>query len=105
MVRTFLALVIKYLMTFAFAWLAFVWIHQNPLGTVAFVALIAGAASYFLGDTLILPAFGNVIFYLAAAVTPDLTVDVRSLFGFGLLIGVGEYFFHKYLESSEKVEP
>lgn len=115
--RTLLALVVKYLMTFVFAWLIFGMMLSNSMTTIALVALIATAGNYFLGDLLILPAFGNIVaaigdgllgvatFYLAAVVTRDLAVDVRSLFLFGVLILIGEYFFHRYLLSSEKVEP
>ena len=115
--RTLLALVVKYLKTFAFAWLSFGITLSTPTGTIALAALIATAGNYFLGDLLILPAFGNVVaaigdsllgvatFYLGALVTRDLAVDVRSLFLFGVLILIGEHFFHRYLQSSEKVEP
>jgi len=115
--KTFWALVAKYIMTFVLAWLTFGMMLDNPLGTIAMVALLATVANYFVGDSLIYPAFGNIIaaigdgllaaaiFYLAAFVTPNFTVDVQSLVLYGVLVLLGEYFFHRYFAASEEVEP
>ncbi len=117
MSRTLLALLGKYLMTLVFAFLTIGLMGQNSTGTILTLALIATAGNYFMGDALVLPAFGSVIaalgdgllaaavFYIASVALRTLRVDVRSLFFFGALIAVGEYFFHRYLLSTPEVEP
>lgn len=72
------------------------------------LALIITIVAYILGDLLILPAFGNlsasisdgIIAFLITWLTPfvvtRITITAGTALTVGVLVGVGEYFFHKY---------
>jgi hypothetical protein len=117
MSRTLMALIMKYIMTYAIAWIALSVMDTNPIGTVAVVALVAAAANYLIGDLLILPTFGNVIASIADGLTGALVVLAANVVGYlpsvnagsllilGILVAIGEFFFHRYLEQSEEVAP
>ncbi len=114
---TFSALLVKFLMTFVFAGLSFTYFTANPLGWVFGVALIATTINYLIGDLLVLTSLGSIVASLgdgvmAAAVAyvmnlfvPVFTTTFGSLVLFGILVTIGEYFFHQYLEKKAEVEP
>ncbi|HBV96000.1 MAG: hypothetical protein JL50_05130 [Peptococcaceae bacterium BICA1-7] len=117
MSKTSVALIVKFVMTFVAAAIAFMILERNALGWVALVALAGTILNYLLGDLVILPRFGNIVASLGdgvlAAVTayvvdlivPGFTTTWAALAAFAVLVAVAEYFFHAYLRRSEKVAP
>ncbi|MEW6182883.1 MAG: DUF2512 family protein [Bacillota bacterium] len=117
MSKTGSALLVKLVMTFVFASATLGFIRGNTWGWVIVVAIIATALNYLVGDLLVLPAFGNIVAaigdglmgvitaYVVDLLVPAFRTTLLSLLIFGVLIALGEYFFHQYLLRSEKVEP
>lgn len=115
--KTATALLIKFAMTFVFAAVAFMSLHNNTWTWVFVVALVGTALNYWVGDLMVLPRFGNLVASLGDGIMAALVayiVDLlvipfntalTSLALFAILVAVGEYFFHQYLGRSEKVEP
>jgi hypothetical protein len=116
MSRTTIALIVKFLLTTIFGALAFRSLG-NSWGMLLMVAVLGTALNYLLGDLVILPATNNVVASIAdgllAAVTayavdklsPAFRTSFGSLLLFGVLIAVGEFFFHRYLVADRKVAP
>lgn len=116
-VNTFYALVVKFLMTFVASLVAFSLFDVNPWSWPFVVALVGTVVNYLIGDLLVLPAFGNVVAsvgdgimaailaWIVSFVIPAFTLNIVSLVIFAILIAIGEFFFHRYLESSKKVAP
>jgi len=119
MSKTATALLVKFIMTFVFALLALSLLVDNNSWTWSFwVALLGTAVNYVVGDLLVLPKFGNIVATVGDGVMAALTAYIidylvptafqtsfTALILFGVLVAVGEYFFHQYLRRSEKVEP
>lgn len=115
--NTFRVLLVKFIMTFIMAIVAFSFFDVNPAGLVLLVALIATAGNYLVGDMYVLPAMGNVmasigdgilgaiLAYIVSLVTAAFDVSIASLFIFAVLIAAGEYFFHPYLLRAKNVAP
>ena len=115
--QTIWSLLVKFVMTFVFAALAFFYLMTNPIMSVFWVALAATVINYLVGDLMVLPAFGNtvasigdgimagLVAYVAALATPMFTAPLNALLIFAVLVGIGEYFFHQFLKNSEKVAP
>jgi len=115
--NTFRVLLVKFIMTFIMAIVAFSFFDVNPSGFVLLVALIATAGNYLVGDLYVLPAMGNVtasigdgilgaiLAYIVSLVTTAFDASLASLFIFAVLIAVGEYFFHPYLRRTKNVAP
>ncbi|MFZ5642056.1 MAG: DUF2512 family protein [Bacillota bacterium] len=117
MSKTATALLIKFAMTFIVAAASFAILEENSWGWVALLAVAVTALNYFLGDLFILPRFGNIVAAVSdgilgaitaaiiAAFVPDFRVTLATLALFAILLAIGEFFLHKYLRRSEKVEP
>lgn len=117
MSKTTTALLVKFVMTFIAAVVAFSFVDGNAWGWVAVVALTGTVLNYLLGDLVVLPKYGNVAASvgdgLLAALTayvfdlliPAFDTSFASLALFAILVAVAEYFFHDYLRRSEKVAP
>lgn len=117
MSKTATALVIKFIMTLAFAWIAFGFVEGNAFSWILTLGIIATAANYLLGDLIVLPKFGNIVAsfgdgvmgalvaYIMALLVPAFLVSGVSLLIFLILIAIGEYFFHQYLLKTDKVAP
>jgi hypothetical protein len=117
MSNTTTALLAKLIMTFIFAVIAFGFVDNNMWSWIFWVALVGTVVNYLVGDLLVLPSLGNIIAsigdgamgalaaYIISQLAPAFRVSSTSLFLFGVLIAIGEYFFHQYLRSSEKVAP
>lgn len=115
--RTSMALLVKFLLTFVMALVVFNFFLENSLSWVLLLAILATALNYLIGDLLILPAMGNISASIADGVMAAITAYVldilvrefntnwAALLWFGILIAIGEYFFHIYLQSDEKVAP
>lgn len=116
MSQTSKALLVKFLMTFVVAALAFRTLGST-WSSILFLAVAGTILNYLLGDLLILPAAGNLVAsvadgglaaltaYLIDRVSTGLKTTSGRLMLFAVLIAVGEYFFHRYLIKSPKVAP
>ena len=117
MSKTTNALLFKFLMTLVFAVIAFSLIGGNAFKWVLLVAILGTVVDYLVGDLFILPQVGNLIAsaingvlaaliaFLASMAIPAFITRTFPLVVFGVLIAVGEYFFHQYLLKTEEVEP
>ncbi|MCL4517384.1 MAG: YndM family protein [Firmicutes bacterium] len=117
MSKTATVLLVKFIMTFLFAAVTLGFIRGNTWGWVFLAALLGTVLNYLIGDLWILPNFGNMVASIADGLLGGLTAYIVSLLFpvfrtnftalaiFGVLIAVGEYFFHQYLLRSEKVAP
>lgn len=115
--NTFLALLVKFVLTFVLAAIAFRFVDANSWGWIFTVALAATVMNYLVGDLLVLPALGNVvasvgdglmgalIAYAVAFLMAPFSVSFAGLATFAVLVAIGEYFFHQYLRSAERVAP
>lgn len=117
MSKTTWALVVKFLLTLASAFIAFQMFDNNSFGWILGVSLIGTILNYLIGDLYILDNFGNLAAsiadgglaamtaYLMSVMSEGNNIGISSLLVFGLLVAVAEYFFHRYLLSTKKVEP
>lgn len=117
MSKTTTALLIKFVMTFILAVIAFSSIADNRMQWPLLVAIFGTALNYLLGDLYILPKYGNIVAsagdgilaaltaYVIDLVVPAFRTTLTSLIVFAVLIAVGEYIFHRYLLRSDKVAP
>lgn len=117
MSKTTKAMIVKFLLTLAAAFIAFQMFDNNSFGWVLGVSLLGTILNYLIGDLYILPNLGNLSASIAdgglAAITAWLmgtmvrgnNVGTSSLLIFGLLVAIAEYFFHRYLLNTKKVEP
>lgn len=110
-------LIIKYAMTFILAVITLGLIDRNPWSWVLAVSITAATLNYLLGDFYLMPRFGNAVTSAANGVLAVLTAYIAdfiiqyfrtgpaSLAAFGVLVAVGEYFFHRYFMRSGEVRP
>lgn len=113
MSQNVIAIIVKFLITLALAWAVFGLINNAAFGWILTLAVIATAVNYVVGDLLALPRYGNIVAaagdgIMAAvvaailhAVFPGVQATAASLVLFAVLIGVAEYFFHRYLLTTE----
>jgi len=113
------ALVVKYILTAVVAWIAFGLLTRNSWAQILTLALVVTLVNYLIADMLVFRVAGNVVAavvdgavaaFLAWLMTMGLlvramTVTTTALGVFGVLVAVGEYFFHLYLPKPEKVGP
>ncbi len=124
MMDKLIALIVKFLFTFAAAWLAFGYIGGNALSWIILTTLAVAVLNYFIGDLIILPSFRNIvasildgllgaitaflIYLLAGVIQPNNQIanvfrtNLFTLVFFAVVIAIIEYFFHKYLLQSNK---
>lgn len=112
-----MTLIVKFLLTFAAAWVAFGIIEGNSLTYILILALIGTILNYVLGDLFVLPNFGNIIASIgdgglaavAALVLSAMILEFRtsstSLVTFFVIVTIAEYFFHMFLKKSDTVAP
>lgn len=120
-----IALIVKFVFTFAAAWLSFGYIGNNTLGWIILTTLAVTILNYFIGDLVILPSFGNIVASIGDGLLGAITAFLISLLSgsimsnnqitnvfrtnlltlafFAIVIAVLEYFFHIYLLQSNKV--
>lgn len=77
------------------------------------VAILLTIAAYIIGDMIILPTFGNAVATVADAGLAAIVIwgaqyllvgyvmDWTSALITGAVVGVGEYFFHRYLNKTK----
>ncbi|KMT21939.1 DUF2512 family protein [Clostridium cylindrosporum] len=117
MSRTSTALLIKFLLTLAAAWIAFSLFGATGAFTFVLVVGVVGTIiNYLLGDLLILRNLGNIVGCICDGIISILTAyAIAVIYGirfpatayilFGVIIAVGEYFFHAYLAKNEDFSP
>jgi hypothetical protein len=110
--RTGRSIIIKFIMTFIFAFIALGLVRSNVLNWIILVSLAVTAMNYLLGDILILPSFGNtvasvadglsamLVAHIIGIVVLGLRTSLLSLLLFGTLITIGEYVFHRRILDS-----
>lgn len=110
------SLAIKFVMTFIVAAIAFYFLVRNPWSWILAVSIVVTAVNYLIGDLVVLPSYGNIVAAIGDGVMAGLvayvmnllfaTFDttIATLLTFGVLIAVGEYFFHQYLIKTEEAE-
>lgn len=115
--RTGMALLIKFILTFVAAFIAFDLLLNNDISWILLLSLVAMLVNYLIGDLMVLPARGNIAAsigdgllaaitaYIFALLIPAFTTSWSTLLWFAILIGIAEYFFHLYLKKDEKVAP
>jgi hypothetical protein len=117
--HTALALAVKFGMTLAAAAIAGYFIGVVNWGLFFMLALIGSVANYIIGDLMVLPAAGNVIAslgdgimgalvaYIIAARNRAFAVNEAVMYAviFGIIVAVGEFFFHKWLAADRKISP
>jgi hypothetical protein len=106
--RTAKILLLKFVMTFVFAFIALGLLRGNALNWVLVTALAVTAVNYLLGDIIILPSFSNgvasvadglaamLIAHVAGVVIFGFRTGLTALLLFGTLIAIGEFIFHQY---------
>jgi len=117
MSKTTKAILVKFVMTFILGWFTLGAIDGNYLGWILFFAVLVTTINYIIGDFMVLPSFGNIIAsigdgFMGAAIAYiidifsfNFTTSLPALTVLAVLIAMGEYFFHIYLNSSDKVAP
>ncbi|RKD30632.1 hypothetical protein BET03_03970 [Thermohalobacter berrensis] len=112
-----MALIFKFLVTLAGAWIAFYVIGNADFTWVLVVALLGTVLNYLIGDLFVLPKFGNIIAsigdgalgaltaYIVSQIVYGFEPTATSLAVFAVLVAVSEYLFHIYLRNSKKVAP
>lgn len=125
-----IALIVKFVFTFAAAWLSFGYIGGNALGWIILTAIAVAILNYFISDLIILPSFGNIVASIMDGLLGALTAFLINLVAggikpnnqianvfktnvfktnlftlafFAVVIAIIEYFFHKYLLQSTKI--
>lgn len=103
------ALIIKVLMTGVITMFVLSLFGGISPANAIYIAIVITIANYLLGDMLILPAYGNLaasvgdglVAFLITWLTPFVATQVAVTFGsaltVGVLVGLGEWFFHKYV--------
>lgn len=109
MEKTGIYIVVKFIMAFLFAVVAFVLIDGNTWFWVVPVVALVTAVNYLVVDLLVLPKHGNalasfgngalaaVLAYLAIFIIPNFQASIVALLVFGTLVAVGEFFYRQYL--------
>lgn len=115
--RTSMALIVKFLLTFVMALISFYFLINNDISWIILLAIAGTVLNYIVGDLLILPSMGNIVAsigdglmaailaYIIDLLVFDFSTTFTTLLWFGVLIAIGEYFFHSYLKEDEKVAP
>lgn len=115
--KTFISLIIKFVMTLGATWIAFSLFNANTFSFVLTVAIVGTILNYVIGDLFILPTFGNVIAALSDAILAvliayfigiysyEFTATTANFITFGIIVAVAEYFFHLYLLNNDEIAP
>lgn len=111
------AILIKFVLTFGSAWIAFNLMDKNTAEWIFLTAALATTLNYLVADTIILPSRSNALTTLADVVLSFLSAYIVSVFAqgfnpaivamitFSLIVGLIEYFFHSYLLATNKIAP
>lgn len=114
--KTTIALIIKFIISMAAAWIAFMIFGTASFWTMLMIAIAGTVLNFLIGDMLILPRFGNVtaavldgilggvVAWLILIYTPVTNYSITSVYFFAVIVAVAEFFFHMYLVSARVVE-
>jgi len=114
--KTAIALIVKFLVTMAAAWIAFMLFGTTAFWAAAIIALSGTVLNYLLGDLLVLPRLGNfaasifdgilagALAWAILAYSPATYNYMTTVYIFALIVAVAEFFFHMYLLSAHVVE-
>ena len=103
------ALIIKYIMVTVMLYIVLGLFYRVGFGDILFLSLIVTALIYLLGDLLVLPMGGNVMatvadfaialvaVWLVGGFWLNYGISIVPALYAAILIGAGEWFFHKYL--------
>jgi len=115
--NTLTALVVKFVMTFLLATIAFRFVDANTWQWILVVSVASTLLNYLVGDLLVLPTLGNAVAsvgdglmgallaYAVAVYIPEFSASFAGLAVFAVTVALGEYFFHQFLLSADKVAP
>lgn len=106
------ALLIKFIMCTAVLWIVLGVLYNVTFGDILTIGLLLTGVSYIVGDLLILPKLGNqsatiadfVLAFFGTWVLGAMLIEhpiplVTASFISALLITIGEYFFHRYMDN------
>ncbi|MDQ0338414.1 CHASE2 domain-containing sensor protein [Caldalkalibacillus uzonensis] len=105
------ALVIKTIMVLAILSIVLNWMNDYRFGPTFALALLIVGLSYLIGDLAILPMTNNIVATLADIGLNTFAMWIIGPFFLGafvpfttallasVIIGVGEWFFHQYMET------
>ncbi|HHU55958.1 MAG TPA: DUF2512 family protein [Acholeplasmataceae bacterium] len=112
--RSFVAILVKLVLTFLAAWLAFDIVIDNGFVQIVLFSVVVTVINYLIGDMIILRRFGNVIAAIADGIiamiiayvfeflSDDFNVTFGAVLVFGILIAISEYVLHKFIVSDEE---
>ncbi|MFW5995846.1 MAG: DUF2512 family protein [Halanaerobiaceae bacterium] len=115
--KTGMAMILKYVLTFVAALIAFSILLENDVSWVLLLSLVAAVLNYLIGDLFILPSLGNLVAsvgdgimaalvaYVFDVLVPEFLISAAALVWFAVLIAIGEFFFHEYIRRQEEVAP
>lgn len=113
MKRIYLSLILRIILIFVSAWLAYGLINDNPLLWIFITSLAVALASFLVGDMLVFPRYGNVSAALAEAVlagiiawivdmlTERFYIGWLSTLVFVVLVFIIGMILHCYLERND----
>ncbi|HHV79865.1 MAG TPA: DUF2512 family protein [Firmicutes bacterium] len=108
------ALLVKFVMTFVFAWLTFGLIDRNGMTMVLLLSVAVTILNYIVGDLYALRTSGNLVAsvtngllgallaYMADILSAAFATTGTALAAFAGLLIIGEYVFHLRLLGAEK---
>jgi len=116
MMKTGIALIVKFFVTLAAAWIAFMVFDTLSIWPVLLIAIIATAVNYLVGDLVVLSRYGNTAASILGGIAGGVTAWVVLLFIpaadfifstgiiFAIMVAVAEFFFHMYLIGAHMVK-
>lgn len=109
----FRALAVKFVMTFVILWLILRLFYANPIGPIFLLAITITVIGFIVGDLYFLPRFENwgatiadfllilVILSLFNMYVHPLATTILTTAGItAILLSIGEFFYHKYLDTN-----
>lgn len=111
--KTTLALIIKFIVTFVAAWISFLVLGNVSLTFIFVIATAVTIINYMIGDLLILPRLGNIIapvsdVILSAIISYVILLNyvnytAISIAYFAVIVGFLEIVFHMFLLKTDIV--
>jgi hypothetical protein len=110
--RHITAIAIKLVGIFVLTLIVLTPLARVPFGSVLIIAIVNTAFLYAVGDMVVLPTLGNwgatlgdggiafLVTWLAPLYTALPSIPVGAAFGVALLVGIFEFYFHRYLKYS-----
>ncbi len=111
------ALLMKFIITLAAAWIAFSLFGNTLLSVVLVIAVSSTVINYLIGDLMVLPFFGNIIAAIGDGLLAAVTAYIITVNSYGYVISSipfiifaalifgSEYYFHKYLLKRKELLP